>query len=57
MDSYQVDDAVGSGLFGMLLAEEPQTLAGVRCPRGVVVGVLGLLATQVAGERLGLHGL
>ena len=55
--TYQVDDASGVSLLSSLLGEEKETLASVGGPGGVLVGSLGLLATEVAGQVLGLNGL
>jgi hypothetical protein len=44
-------------LLSSLLGEEEETLAGVGGPGGVLVGSLGLLATEVAGEVLGLDSV
>lgn len=55
--TYQVDDTSWVGLLGGLLGEEEETFAGVGSPGGVLVGSLGLLATEVACEVLGVDGL
>lgn len=44
-------------LLSSLLGEEEETLASVRGPGGVLVGSLGLLATEIAVEVLGLDGV
>jgi hypothetical protein len=44
-------------LLSSLLREEQETLASVCGPGGILVSSLGLLATEVAGEVLGLNGL
>jgi hypothetical protein len=46
--AYQVNHTSRAGLLTGLLGEEQETLSSVRCPRGVVVSMLGLLTTEVA---------
>ena len=55
--THQVDDTSRAGLLRSLLGEEEKTLASAGSPGGVLVSNLGLLATEVARELLGLNGV
>jgi hypothetical protein len=57
VETYQVDDTSRVSLLSSLLGEEEQALASVGGPSGVLVSNLGLLATEIAREVLGVDGV